>query len=472
MKKLIATSILASCIASSGFAQDITNPYQQNTASNTSTLVTYLQNLGAFLGYDLTTKSPPAPVSTFSSPGIAGYSILAAFWYYLGAIPQNNYQQTNKVVPDSFDKVLNVPSPYTNFDKPSTGSSSNSKSTISVSQELDQMATGGYQKDPTSQLIQNFLTTPTCPDPSSLSTSQLKSMLSDTNNICSTVIAANLAGTLTKGSSLLASSSGTITLPSALQPNNLTNSTNLQGLIPQLNANSLIGPMMYDTSSNNNNSNNTASGLTADNQAQVALNFIRWVTNQASPPAIDMTTYQSIAGNLSKSSSKSLPALQTISNYLNQLRGYAAASSVGASNLNFLMAKRIPNDSASQFVSTALQSLIGQNQSQSTGSQMAQQKVSTEFAEFQMASRRLFPISSTTTGSTTPWLEQINTASSAQVQKEIALLLAEMNYQLYLNRQIQERMLMTNSILLLQSMQMSKSTITLSSDSSSSSSGS
>ena len=51
---------------------------------------------------------------------------------------------------------------------------------------------------------------------------------------------------------------------------------------------------------------------------------------------------------------------------------------------------------------------------------------------------------------TEQWVQKINTASSATVQKEIAILLSEINYQLYLDRQIQERMLLTNSVSLLQ----------------------
>jgi intracellular multiplication protein IcmX len=73
-----------------------------------------------------------------------------------------------------------------------------------------------------------------------------------------------------------------------------------------------------------------------------------------------------------------------------------------------------------------------------------------------MATWRLYNPSSSSTGSTTQWVDQINTASSATVQKEIAVLLSEINYQMYLTRQQEERLLLTNSLQLIQSMIASK----------------
>ena len=78
--------------------------------------------------------------------------------------------------------------------------------------------------------------------------------------------------------------------------------------------------------------------------------------------------------------------------------------------------------------------------------------------EFNMATYRLFAPSNTnnsgmtggsaTSNSTSPWQDMINTASTPVIQKETALLLAEINYQLYLMRQQQEKLLLTNSLLL------------------------
>jgi intracellular multiplication protein IcmX len=63
-----------------------------------------------------------------------------------------------------------------------------------------------------------------------------------------------------------------------------------------------------------------------------------------------------------------------------------------------------------------------------------------------MATRRLF---NTDPSQPSQWLTQINSSSPATVQKEMVALLAEINFQLYLNRQQEERLLLTNSMLLL-----------------------
>ena len=62
------------------------------------------------------------------------------------------------------------------------------------------------------------------------------------------------------------------------------------------------------------------------------------------------------------------------------------------------------------------------------------------------------------------WIDQINKASPTTVEKEMALLLAEINYQLYLNRQQDERLLLTNSLLLIQSLTQNKPSPTIEAD--------
>ena len=49
------------------------------------------------------------------------------------------------------------------------------------------------------------------------------------------------------------------------------------------------------------------------------------------------------------------------------------------------------------------------------------------------------------------WVDKINTASTATVQKEMVILLSELNYQLYLMNQKQDRLLLTETMLLMQS---------------------
>lgn len=63
----------------------------------------------------------------------------------------------------------------------------------------------------------------------------------------------------------------------------------------------------------------------------------------------------------------------------------------------------------------------------------------------------------------------INTASPATVEKEMALLLAEINYQLYQMRQQQEKIILTNSIFLLNNLTEPVLTVPTAADASSSS---
>ena len=70
--------------------------------------------------------------------------------------------------------------------------------------------------------------------------------------------------------------------------------------------------------------------------------------------------------------------------------------------------------------------------------------------EYLMATWRLAPQNSSSGGTTSSWVENINKATPETVLKESALLLSEINYQLYLNRQMQEQMLLTESVLILQ----------------------
>ena len=68
-------------------------------------------------------------------------------------------------------------------------------------------------------------------------------------------------------------------------------------------------------------------------------------------------------------------------------------------------------------------------------------------SEFEMATKRLYDPKKE---SGSQWIDQINAASAATVQKEIAVLLSELNYQIYLMNQKTDRMLLTQSLALLQ----------------------
>jgi len=131
-----------------------------------------------------------------------------------------------------------------------------------------------------------------------------------------------------------------------------------------------------------------------------------------------------------------LKAQGVLSSYFANLRVFAAQSSVGMGNLYFILSKRLP-----------------QNQSGDANAILTSQAMS----EFNMATWRLFN-SEDLSSPNKQWINKLNTASSATVQKEIAVLLAEINYQMYLNRQLQERNLLTNTIMLMQNTRLSEPT--------------
>jgi intracellular multiplication protein IcmX len=124
-------------------------------------------------------------------------------------------------------------------------------------------------------------------------------------------------------------------------------------------------------------------------------------------------------------------AQNTLSNFWLSIRTYAAQTSVAVSNLNFMLAKRLPTNEEANASSQALN-------------------------EYRMATWRLFTSSGQAEQDkpNQKWIKELGKAEPGTVQIEIAQLLAEINYQMYLDRQIQERILLANSILLIQNLKM------------------
>ncbi len=194
--------------------------------------------------------------------------------------------------------------------------------------------------------------------------------------------------------------------------------------------------MMYTQSSQTSTSSspanaNSGQGLTAQNQAQQAANFIRYVTGSTSPSELlNRGNYNNIFTKYvsAKDAVSQKQAQAVLTSYLSSLRTYAAQSSVGISNLYYILSKRLPLNSG-------------------TSSNGQANQTSQALNEFNMATWRLY---NPDLSQNSQWANSISTATPATVQKEMAILLAEINYQMYLSRQDQERLLMTNTILLLQ----------------------
>lgn len=207
-------------------------------------------------------------------------------------------------------------------------------------------------------------------------------------------------------------------------------------IVPQLNSDSLLGPLMFDnTKREGNNPQGSSQKLSADNQIQQATNYIRYASLAVTPVTLpNRAQYGNLfakATNVIKSTpAEQLKAQSILASYLASLRVYAAQTSVGISNLYYILSRRMPQKS---YAAT-------------------NQKTSQALSEYIMATWRLQPPGDqSSNGNNQTWTTQINNASSATVEKEIAILLAEINYQLYLSRVQQERLLLTNSTLLLQS---------------------
>ncbi len=396
--------------------------YSEDPPSD-DTLTQYVKVLGEYLGYDLETAVTPveAMLSYTATWAKTGQQILNVFF---AAIPVNAaYDEflTNTSY-DTFNKQANIL--FANFKSPDGAD-------VAVVKDYDQET---YQADPVSQAILNIVGTPNssiCPDDDTC--------LSE-NKIMNTVLQDIMGSDKNKG-----------TVPGETQYYSYDNNSQF---LSQLNVNTLMAPLIYSTT-NEGGSN----GLPSSNQQQQAMDFVRYATSGVLPIDTMLGSDYSALWNQAKQSPDGQDqatvdaiknARKDLAQYLLGLRVYAAQSSVAISNLYQIMAKRMPIVSKSS------------DGSSSTTTSQA-------FNEFQSATWRLYNPASTSADD--QWTSQINTASSATLQKEIAILLSEINYQLYLNRQQEERILLTNSLSLLQLMANNKpNNVPVSSDSSTTSS--
>jgi intracellular multiplication protein IcmX len=445
---LLPSLLLA--LSTSVFAEDTTGlvaPGTANTNSEASNIATYLQNLGQYFGYDLTQYcTTGGPCSNTGAAGPSGgggtgsssnssYSNtllypedtsaaqMALFNNFIGSLL--GASNASPLVPSGIKDASFITSlqgqsfanpPYSNV----------STQNVSVSNLIDQQT---YQTDPVSQAVLNILSTADytyCPtnngvvDTSNCGFIFREQVLLNTTPMLTSKQISNLAP-------------GMIFTPSYNMP-----------YVSQLNMDTLLTPLMYSTTqqSSNNSQQNQNMGLPAQTQAQQASNFIRYATSAINPLTLPTnSTYSNIYAlasnaNGQTSNQDQAAAMVQIASYLAKLRSFTAQSSVGISNLYYILSRRLPQKNV-----TNTSSKSGSNRNPQT---------SEALDEFVMSSWRL---NNPNLAADQQWLNKINKASSATVQKEMAILLAEINYQLYLTRQQQERLLLTESMLLIQSMQ-------------------
>ncbi|NKB46248.1 MAG: hypothetical protein GKR77_00470 [Legionellales bacterium] len=207
--------------------------------------------------------------------------------------------------------------------------------------------------------------------------------------------------------------------------------------IDQLNLDSLLDPVAYNisresassgTGSPSSSNKDTFTGaLTPTSEEVIAANFIRYVTNQVKnisyPSSTEFNDAYVETRKAIESGTSFAPDL--LANYVANLRSYAAQASVGISNFNYLLAKRKLN----------------------TDSQTSQAAI-----EAEMATKELFD---------NEWYNRIELSSDSVVQRQMLYMLARMNYQLYLNRLMYERILATLSTMQLQALQQDNYTLNL-----------
>ncbi|MFA6302488.1 MAG: type IV secretion protein IcmX [Legionella sp.] len=378
----------------------------------------YLKYLGGYFGYDVTTapQTKPPNMSLFNEDkNVAmGKTLIDS---YLGAItvPAVSGGAEPSLVPNSspINDLANLtftkPDPY----------SANSHTSASVDPVIDLLKYYPAQKDPVTQALLNILGTTDVSN--CYQASDSTQYVSDCKLQYEYLVMANVIGS--KWPPIAKAGEPMYSYDDYIKP-----------LLSQLDSDSLLAPLMYSTKSNQgDNPNNASTGLTAGSQAQDAANFIRYAAAMIVPftPA-NFADYAAAYATAQlqhptdvKQAKEIEEAQQKIVTYLANIRVYAAQSSVAISNLYQIMSRRLPQGEGDALTSQAL-------------------------AEFTMATWRLRPVTDSTGKQGDSWIKQINNASPATIQKETALLLAEINYQLYLNRKQEERILLTNSMMLLQ----------------------
>jgi intracellular multiplication protein IcmX len=435
--KLVSKVVLINLfflIALPAGADDISSKYSNQQAnSNIEKLVKNLTNMGEYFGYDISKSAKDTAnnkqisqelLSKSTTQLIENY-IYNAFW---GAMPVTSTSKDLKqFVPDTAygAKTLNPQANMTFSDQEYSTASGGDNGKISASKLIDQSnQQKEYQQDPVSQAVLNILGTP---DVTYCMAFDLTAMNDDCKLLYQNLVMTNVIGTIP-------------------DPNTFFDPAYNQKILGQLNSNTLIGPLLYSTENKNESSvsrgsspftpqNPKSTGLTAQSQAQAAANFIRYASGAVTPNTLPkLQAYTTLYTQAVPSKPNTLTPEQkmqqvqaqtTLSNYLANLRVFAAQSSVGIGNLYYILSKRLPQK-------------LGNSSDTITSEAMS---------EFKMASWRLF---NPDKSENKQWIAEINNASSATVQKEMATLLAEINYQMYLNRQLQERLLLTNSIMLLQ----------------------
>lgn len=379
----------------------------------------YIKTLGEYMGYDLETSVAPYEyvLDPTYSLAMTGLQMLESLF---ASIPVNS-DYKKFIDNDSYSAINNQANIlFTNYH-------SANGADVSATAGFDEPTQDkSYQSDPVSQMVYNIVGTP---NSSTCSSDNANIQCLNQNEVMQTVI------------SDISSTASDSDIPMPPGETTYFSSENIKKYLSQLNVNTLMSPLIYST---NKEESSSPTSLPGANQLQQAATFIRYVTAAVLPPdTMSESNYNSLWSEATKSTKDQdkatvdniLSSRTQLATYLISQRVYAAQSSVAISNIYNILAKRMP---------------------QSTGTDSGGQPTysSQAFNEFQMATWRLHNFSEKSAEN--QWVNRLNTASASTVAKESAVLLSEINYQLYLNRQMEERVLLTNSLQLLQLLMNSK----------------
>lgn len=190
--------------------------------------------------------------------------------------------------------------------------------------------------------------------------------------------------------------------------------------INSLNVGALIDPIQYDTDK--------------FNLAKTAKDFIQYASSQFNPlPIIDFGTGDKLTRALRTAS---------VQQYLLMIRQMIANYSTGMNNLYFLYNERIPKQT------TELLGSESSNTTKDTLPQTLQTTASRLSLEKWMATYRVtnYKYKCKICDKESTWNDAMENATPASLQRETLHLLAEIRYELFQQRMLQERLLATESI--------------------------
>lgn len=445
MKLTTALSIALLTISSSSLADDSNylNPGAP-TQDSTKQLTKYFLNLGSYLG----------PWNLKETKDTKGYNskafddvydkINATILGFVSNIPLASLGTDAKLF-YSMSNGSDALQEYLNQTFPNYGTATKfNKNGIEKVNALKGYDQSSFMPSPSEQNVQDLLSSP--PSTISANITSYDALSAALNKPCSDN--ANCVypfWQLSNGGGIpFKNSDNPLSYPSLFQ---LSSGSTNQQLVPSLSFDSLVGPLVYvpnakeDTGGSDSDDKKSSNlGLFGKDPATQADSFIRYASGSVLPLAKpSLNDYNALIKTITN---KSTPVAQKaagvaqLNAYRLMLRSYAAQTSVGVSNLYHLMGKRMvnkKNNSASQAE-----------------------------LEFQMATSRLASAKkSGAQDSQSDWLTNLKQATPAEVQRQTAILLAEMNYQLYLSRMSQERLLATMSVLQLQLLAQLKNSVSL-----------